>query len=85
MSKSRNPGFQPGNPWLICDVCGFAYRQSEMKLRWDNAVVCQKDYEARHPQDFVRAVHEDQQIKGLSRPEPEDRFIEPGDVKPEDL
>lgn len=51
---SRNPGYQPGNHWLVCDVCGFDYRFSDMKRRWDGAWVCKKDFEERHPQDFVR-------------------------------
>lgn len=43
---------------MVCDVCGFHYRRSQMKQRWDKAWVCHKDWEPRHPQDFVRGVKE---------------------------
>ena len=39
-----------------CDVCGFKFKASELKDRWDGYKVCEKDYEPRHPQDFVRGV-----------------------------
>ena len=84
MPKPRNPGFQPGNHWAICDVCGFAYRNHDLRRRWDGAVVCKEDWEVRHPQDFLRARQEDQSPKGHVRPEGEDQFIEE-DVKPGDL
>ena len=37
--KTRNPGWQPGNHWVKCDVCDFVYRDAEMFERWDGAVV----------------------------------------------
>lgn len=84
--KSRNPGYNPGDHWGICDVCGFAYRQKDLRLRWDNAVVCKNDWEIRHPQDFLKARSENPSPKGLVRPEPEDQFIDPENpVNPEDL
>ena len=76
MPKPRNPGFQNGNHWGVCDVCGFTYRQSGLKRRWDGAVVCKEDWEVRHPQDFLKARQEDPAAKGLVRPEPVDQFIE---------
>lgn len=45
----------PGNPWMICDECGLRYRKSETLIRWDHAVVCQKCWEPKHPQESVRA------------------------------
>lgn len=44
----------PGNPWMICDECGLRYRKSETLIRWDHAVVCQKCWEPKHPQESVR-------------------------------
>jgi len=55
---SRNPGFVAGDYWMVCSVCGFHYRRSQMKERWDKAWVCEKDFELRHPQDFVRGIKE---------------------------
>ena len=72
--KTRNPGWISGGHYAICDVCGFAYRANELLKRWDNAVVCRKDYEPRHPLEFVRAVKDDQAPQGLVRSEPADQF-----------
>lgn len=73
---SRNPGYIPGDHWVECDVCGFEYRHSVMKERWDNLVVCPQDYEVRHPQDFVRGREEDQNAKGLQRSQTNEAFID---------
>jgi len=75
MGKTRNPGWKSGQHWVHCDVCGFIYRQTKMRLRWDNLVVCPKDFERRQPQDFVKGRKEDVAAKGLVRTEPEDTFI----------
>lgn len=40
---------------LECDVCSKKIKAHEARLRWDGLMVCTKDYEIRHPQDFVRA------------------------------
>lgn len=40
----------------LCDVCGFKYKSSELKLRWDGLMVCNKDWELRHPQDLIRPL-----------------------------
>lgn len=58
MTHSRNPGYIPGDYWMTCDLCGFHYRRSQMRERWDKAWVCLKDWEPRHPQDFVKAIKE---------------------------
>jgi hypothetical protein len=55
MSKSRNPGYQGGNNWGICDRCGQAYRQTELVDQHDGLRVCVHDcYDKRHPQEAVR-------------------------------
>jgi hypothetical protein len=56
-------------PWGICDVCGFRYRLSSMRKRWDSLIVCDADFEERHPQEFVRAVR-DKIVVYNARPEP---------------
>jgi hypothetical protein len=47
-------------------------------------MVCPKDWEPRHPQDFVKGVRDDQRVPWV-RPEPEPIFLNPGDVKASDL
>lgn len=69
---------------VICDVCGFEYMASETRMRWDNARVCMKDWEPRHPQDFVRARRDRQAVRN-PRPPPPDVFLSPGDVTEDDL
>jgi hypothetical protein len=67
--KTRNPGFEPGNHWLICDRCGCAVRSMLAKVTWEGYVVCPDDWEPRHPQDFVRAKFDRIAPEGLIRPE----------------
>jgi len=55
MSKSRSPGYQGGNEWVIDDMKGRAYRRSETRYRWDGVLMHEEDWESRHPQDFVRS------------------------------
>lgn len=62
--------YRAGDNWVVCDLCGFKYRRSEVRLRWDGAVVCHKDWEPRHPQEFVRGVKEKAGVD-LARPDPE--------------
>lgn len=33
--------------WRECDVCGFDYLRSELRKRWDGAIVCKKDFETK--------------------------------------
>ncbi|WP_299477003.1 hypothetical protein [uncultured Paracoccus sp.] len=74
----------PGDPWGICDVCGFKYRKSEMRRRWDGLTVCGPDWEPRHPQEAVRG-RKDRILVDNPKPPPADVFIEPGDVTRDDL
>ena len=37
---------------VLCDVCGFKKKASQVRKRWDGYIVCDKDYEIRHPLDF---------------------------------
>ena len=64
---TRNPGFIAGDYWLVCERCGFDYRFSQMKKEWTGVWVCSKCWEPRHPQDFVRAVRDEQRVP-VARP-----------------
>jgi hypothetical protein len=61
--------YLPGGWNMVCAVCGFKYKNVEMRLRWDNVWCCPQDYELRQPQDFVRGV-KDQMAVPYSNPEP---------------
>lgn len=65
----RNPNTLRLGDWnAICDVCGWKYKASDLRRRWDNLMVCAKDWEPRHPQDFIRAIP-DMQAVPWTRPE----------------
>lgn len=72
---TQNPGYEPGNHWVVCDVCGFDIRAEDIKERWDGLMVCPSDWEPRHPQDFVRATEEDTSTQGPIRTEPSPNYI----------
>ena len=69
MSHGRWPG-----TWKVCcDVCGMWYPSDQIKQRWDNAIVCPKDWEMKHPQLSIR-IPKEQIGVDFARPEPEDVF-----------
>jgi hypothetical protein len=68
MTHPRNAGYIKGDYWQNCDVCGFNYRRSEMKERWDALWVCPEDWEPRHPQEFLEGVP-DYQAVPVARPD----------------
>ena len=57
-----------GDHWMVCDICGFNHRRSEMRETWDHLWVCPEDYDPRHPQLDVRAVQDSQRVD-VSRPD----------------
>jgi hypothetical protein len=79
-----NDSYRPGEHYVICDVCGFKYRSSQTRMRWDKLRVCTEDWEPRHPQDLVRGKRDRQRVTA-ARPEAPDVFINPNDVTPETL
>lgn len=58
----------------ICDVCGFKFKASQMRKRWDGLMVCRADYEVRHPQELRRAITENISVP-WSRPQQQPVFI----------
>lgn len=73
-----------GDSKAACDVCGFDYKQSQLRKRWDGAMVCDKDWEARHPLDSLVARSERQLVID-ARPAPAYRFLEVGEITADDL
>lgn len=45
-----------------CDVCGFQYKANELRKRWDGLMVCEADFETRHPLDFYRVKNDHHQL-----------------------
>jgi hypothetical protein len=58
----RTPGpkdyLKVGDHNAFCDVCGFKFKASELRKRWDGMMVCSEDNEIRHPQDLIRSIKE---------------------------
>lgn len=77
MSLFKGNGWKKGDNYAICDVCGLRYLSSELSKRWDGLVVCEDDWESRHPQEFVRAVKDNPIARGFIRLEPTDTFVTP--------
>lgn len=59
-----------------CDVCGFKFKSSKLKKRWDGLMVCAKDWEPRHPQDLIR-IRGERAVPSWTRSEQTDIFINP--------
>ncbi len=73
-----------GDSKAVCDVCGFHFKQSELRKRWDGAMTCSKDNEPRHPQDLIKARGERNNVKD-ARVEPAYRYLGVNEIQPEDL
>lgn len=61
----------------ICDGCGKKFKASQLRRRWDGFMVCEKEWEPRQPQDFVRGVP-DNMTPPWTRPAPADIFVSTG-------
>lgn len=68
--------YYKSSEWLvICDVCGKKMKSSHARHRWDGLIVCDEDFEHRHPQDFIKVRH-DKITVPFTRPRPEDVFVQ---------
>ena len=61
--RSKNQNTLRIGDWnVICDVCGFKYKASDIRKRWDNLYVCEDDWEPRHPMDFQKGFEDDPSV-----------------------
>ena len=65
-----------GDHNAVCYECGMKFKASTMKRHWQGYWVCPRDWESRHPQDFVRGVPDEMQ-PDWTQPPPADHFIDP--------
>lgn len=64
-----------GNWNALCDSCGRKFKANMLRKRWDGLMVCEEDWEQRHPQDLLRVQREQISVP-WSRPYPaQDTFI----------
>ncbi len=59
-----------GSANAICDTCGFKYKLSELRLDWRGLMLCERCWEPRHPQEFLRGVP-DKPSEGVENPRPD--------------
>ena len=71
----RNTWFKSGDYNALCDVCGFKFKASELKERWDGRRVCAQDFDFRHPLDFAKQIRPEP-VLPWTRPEPDDVFVD---------
>lgn len=57
----------------LCSMCGFKFKASQLSKNWQGQYRCNRCQEARHPQDFVRAVP-DVQTPPWVQPAPDPLF-----------
>lgn len=69
-------GYRRGGFWRIDDRTGFRVRAERTAKEWDGTIVAREEFEARHPQDFVRGKRDNMQVPD-ARPEPTDQFQAP--------
>ena len=76
-ARAHNQNSYSHGKWnALCDVCGFKFKSSDLKERWDGLFVCKEDWEQRHPLDFERGTKEDTSVP-WARPEGEDISVSP--------
>ncbi len=75
----------PGDWYVSCDKTGFKVPASETRKEWNGLIVWEQVYEARHPQDFVRGVRDDQTVPFARPVNTADNFVAVNEVQPEDL
>lgn len=81
--STREGVYIPGDYYLLCDICGFKKRRSEVQKNWQGLMVCSEDFEERQPLDFLRASGDQQNVEDARYSEPV--FVAVGQVKPGDL
>jgi len=47
-----------GNWNALCDSCGRKFKAFDLQKRWDGLMVCQEDFEQRHPMDLLKVQRE---------------------------
>lgn len=76
--------YKHGDWNATCDVCGFKFKASELRRRWDNMRVCSEDFEERHPQDFLKGKPDRQNVP-WTRPEGLVRYVTVNPLDPDDV
>lgn len=79
-----NHTYVPGDFWVRCDRTGFRVLASDTRMEWNGLRVRKQSWEARHPQDTIRARPDDPSVPN-PRSGGEDRFLATNEVSASDL
>jgi hypothetical protein len=79
--KGKSDYLQLGDWNAVCYQCGAKFKASELRRHWQGYYVCDKHWEARHPQDFVRGV-QDIQTPPWAQPVPGYAYVGPAGPVP---
>ena len=66
--------YSPRDNNAMCQSCGFKYKGSQLRRRWDGFLVCRTCWHPRQPQDFVKSIQEKIKADIIST-EPADSFL----------
>jgi hypothetical protein len=72
--KGKADYLELGDNNAVCFECGRKFKASQLKRHWQGYWVCEKHWEPRQPQDFVRAVPE-KITPPWTQPMPADNFV----------
>lgn len=70
-----NSRYIPGNNWVVCDLCGFKVRASKTRFNHDGLLVCSKDWEPQHPQEYMVEHRAEKIVPDKVRSEPSEIHI----------
>lgn len=76
--------YRRGDYYVMDDSTGFKIRISEAVRQWDGALVHKDNADPFHPLDMKIRVRP-QRSPRVTRPEPQDRFLEANEVTENDL
>jgi hypothetical protein len=78
--------WEPGSWNVICDRTGRKYKRSQCETQWDGLIVRKESWEARQPQDLLRAFPDHQAVPaGEANPPGDDYFLSDNEVTVDDL
>jgi hypothetical protein len=78
----KDTNWIPGEWKAVCDICGFDFLASQLLENWKGQRVCSKDFETRHPQEFVRQREETIAVPWMRPSEDDDVAILTGNQAP---
>jgi hypothetical protein len=59
---------------VVCDRCGFKFKNDQLKKEWTGLMVCHTCWEPRHPQTLIKVPEECIGVP-WSRPEPDEVYV----------